>query len=66
MSVPAQDNLDREYQDIPAISPVAVILISVHVFVIMSAGIVSRGAVVSILYICAPVLIFPALSITQA
>jgi len=43
------ESIDRVYPDIHEISPVAVMFIVVPVLVIISAGIVSRGAVLSIL-----------------
>jgi hypothetical protein len=43
------DSFDREYHDIHEISPVTVIFIVVPVLVIISVGMVSRGAVLSIL-----------------
>jgi len=64
--VPVPDSFVRVYHDIPATVPSTIISIVVPVFVAMSAGIVSRGAVLSILYICTPVVTLPALSITQA
>jgi len=64
--VPVPAIFDRVYPDIPAISPVVVMLIVIHVFVDLSAPIVKSGAVLSILYTCCPVVIFPALSITHA
>ena len=60
------ENLDRAYHEIPEISPVAVISMRIPVFVNLSAGMLSNGAVLSILYTCCPVLTLPALSMTQA
>ena len=60
------DNFDRKNHEIHDMSPVVVMFISVHVFVIMSAGIVSRGAVLSILYDPVAIVLLPALSSTHA
>ena len=46
---PGPETFDRTYHEIPAISPVAVISISIHVFVNLSVGILNNGAVLSIL-----------------
>lgn len=66
VTVPGPETWDQRYPDIHETSPLAVIFITVPVFTILSAGIVSRGAVLSILYVCTPEVIFPALSLTQA
>jgi len=66
VTVQVPDNFVRVYHEIPATSPFTVIFIVVPVFVIISAGMVSRGAVLSILYVCAPVFTLPALSRTHA
>ena len=46
---PGPETFDREYHEMPAISPVAVILIRIPVLVNLSAHILSSGAVLSIL-----------------
>jgi hypothetical protein len=43
------ETMDRVYHDIHEISPVVVMFIVIPVLVIISAGIVSRGEVLSIL-----------------
>ena len=49
--VPGPETLDRTYHEIPDTSAFTVISIPVAVFTLLSAGIVTRGAVLSILYI---------------
>lgn len=64
--VPVPDTFVHVYHDIPATSHVTIIEVAIHVFVEISDPILRRGAVLSILYICEPVVMFPALSITHA
>ena len=60
------DSFDRVYHDIQETFPSILIFIPVATFVILSAGIVTTGAVLSILYICTQVVTLPALSCTHA
>lgn len=64
--VPGPDTLDRVYHEIPETSPFTVMSIPVVAFTLLSAGIVTIGAVLSILYVCTHVFTLPALSCTQA
>lgn len=64
--IPGHETCDRVYHEMPEISPVTTMLVAIPVFVVISDPMLMSGALLSILYICDPVLILPALSMTQA